>query len=113
MTMTAQSPVHTWTWRRLLRWAGLADLVVMGFAGLIARDKEALVFAGIIGVAILLLRFRSGLAGAIVLAILCADAAVFMLPAFASNAAHRENLAAILIPASLGVSESALSNSSP
>jgi uncharacterized cupredoxin-like copper-binding protein len=102
-TPVTDQTVHAWTWRRLLRWAAITDLVVMAVVGLIFRDKEALVFAGIIGVAILLLRFRSGIAGAIVLAVVLLDAAVFMLPAFASNAAHKESLASILIPASLGV----------
>lgn len=102
MTAT-QVETRRWTWRRVLRWAAIADFGVMAFAGMILGDLEALAFAGLIGIAIFLLRFRGGLAGAVVLAVVTADAAAFMLPAFASNAAHREDLAAILIPASLGI----------
>lgn len=100
---TIATATNRWTWRRLLRWAGLADVAVMAFAGIALRDPEALVFAGIVGVGIAMLRFRGGLAGVVILGVLSADAAFFMLPAFASNAAHRESLANILIPASLAV----------
>src|ERR1041384_402117 len=94
---------HRWTWRRLVRVAALADLAVMAVAGLVLRDKEALAFAGFILLGILFLRIRGGLAGVVMLGVLSADAALFMLPAATSNVAHRESLLAIMVPASLGV----------
>jgi plastocyanin len=91
------------TWRHLLTYAALADLVVMAVVGIAVRDKEALGFAGAILIGILFLRIRSGLAGVIMLGVLSLDAAVFMLPAAASNSAHRGRFVDLLIPLSLGV----------
>ncbi len=91
------------TWRHLLTYAALADLVVMAVVGIAVRDKEALAFAGAILVGILFLRIRSGLAGVVMLGVLSLDAAVFMLPAAASNSAHRGRFVDLLIPLSLGV----------
>lgn len=101
---TAGPQTHSrWTWRRVLSRAALADLVVMAITGLFLRDPEALALAGAILVGILFLEIRGGIAGVVMLLVLSADVAFFMLPAFASNAAHRENLAVIMIPASLGI----------
>jgi plastocyanin len=91
------------TWRRLLRYAAIADLVVMAVVGVVLRDKEALAFAGAILIGILFLEIRGGLAGIIMLGVLTLDAAVFMLPAAASNSAHRDHFVNVLIPLSLGV----------
>lgn len=91
------------TWRHLLRYAALADLVVMAVVGIAVRDKEALAFAGAILIGILFLRIRNGLAGVVMIGVLSLDAAVFMLPAAASNSAHRGRFVDLLIPLSLGV----------
>jgi plastocyanin len=91
------------TWRHLLTYAALADLVVMVVVGIAVRDKEALAFAGAILIGILFLRIRSGLAGVVMLGVLSLDAAIFMLPAAASNSAHRGGFVDLLIPLSLGV----------
>ena len=91
------------SWRHLLTYAALADLVVMAIVGIAVRDKEALAFAGAILIGILFLRIRSGLAGVVMLGVLSLDAAVFMLPAAASNSAHRGRFVDLLIPLSLGV----------
>lgn len=91
------------TWRHLLTYAALADLVVMAIVGIAVRDKEALGFAGAILIGILFLRIRNGLAGVVMLGVLSLDAAVFMLPAAASNSAHRGRFLDLLIPLSLGV----------
>lgn len=91
------------TWRHLLTYAALADLVVMAVVGIVVRDKEALGFAGAILIGILFLRIRNGLAGVVMLGVLSLDAAVFMLPAAASNSAHRGRFVDLLIPLSLGV----------
>ncbi|HLW18510.1 MAG TPA: cupredoxin domain-containing protein [Actinomycetota bacterium] len=91
------------TWRHLLTYAALADLVVMAVVGIAVRDKEALAFAGAILIGILFLRIRSGLAGVVMLGVLSLDAAVFMLPAAASNSAHQGGFVDLLIPLSLGI----------
>ena len=91
------------TWRHLLTYAALADLVVMAVVGIAVRDKEALAFAGAILIGILFLRIRNGLAGVVMLGVLSLDAAVFMLPAAASNSAHRGRFVDLLIPLSLGI----------
>jgi plastocyanin len=75
----------------------------MAVVGIAVRDKEALGFAGTILIGILFLRIRNGLAGVVMLGVLSLDAAVFMLPAAASNSAHRGRFLDLLIPLSLGV----------
>ena len=102
MTVGEQQRVAL-TWRHLLTYAAVADLVVMAVVGIAVRDKEALGFAGAILIGILFLRIRSGLAGVIMLGVLSLDAAVFMLPAAASNSAHRGRFVDLLIPLSLGI----------
>ena len=89
------------TWRHLLRYAAIADLAVMLVVGIAVRDKEALAFAGAILIGILFLEIRSGFAGIIMLGVLTLDAAVFMLPAAASNSSHRGRFVDLLIPLSL------------
>src|SRR5260221_4076882 len=103
MTVAQQKQAAGITWRHLLRYAAVADLLVMAVVGIAVRDKEALAFAGAILVGILFLRIRSGLAGVVMLGVLSLDAAVFMLPAAASNSAHRGRFVDGLIPLSLGV----------
>jgi plastocyanin len=91
------------TWRHLLRYAAIADLVVMAVVGIAVRDKEALGFAAAILIGIVFLEIRNGLAGVVMLGVLTLDAAVFMLPAAASNSAHRGGFVDLLVPLSLGV----------
>jgi len=91
------------TWHHLLRYAALADLVVMAVVGIAVSDREALAFAGAILIGIVFLRIRSGIAGIVMLGVLSLDAAVFMLPAAASNSAHRGGFTDLLIPLSLAV----------
>lgn len=103
MTVAQQKEAAGITWRHLLRYAAIADLLVMAVVGIAVRDKEALAFAGVILIGILFLRIRSGLTGVIMLGVLSLDAAVFMLPAAASNSTHRGRFVDLLIPLSLGV----------
>jgi plastocyanin len=91
------------SWKHVLRVASLADLFVIAVVGLAFRDSEALGFAGVILVGLILLRIRSGLAGVVMLGVLLLDAAVFMLPAAASNVVHRGSVRGVLIPISLAV----------
>ena len=91
------------TWRRLLRLAAVADVVVMIVVGLILRDLEALALAGIVLFGVVMLRFRTGLAGIVILAVVLVDTVVFMAPAALSNIANSEDLQDVAIPASLTV----------
>jgi len=103
MTVAQQKEAAGITWRHLLRYAAIADLIVMAVVGIAVRDKEALAFAGAILIGILFLRIRSGLAGIVMIGVLSLDAAVFMLPAAASNSTHRGRFVDLLIPLSLAV----------
>jgi len=103
MTVAQQKQAAGITWRHLLRYAAIADLLVMAVVGIAVRDKEALAFAGAIFIGIVFLRIRSGFAGIIMLGVLSLDAAVFMLPAAASNSTHRGRFVDLLIPLSLAV----------
>jgi len=103
MTVAQPKQAAGITWRHLLRYAAIADLLVMAVVGIAVRDKEALAFAGAILVGILFLRIRSGIAGVIMIGVLSLDAAVFMLPAAASNSTHRGRFVDLLIPLSLAV----------
>jgi uncharacterized cupredoxin-like copper-binding protein len=103
MTVAQQRQAAGITWRHLLRYAAIADLLVMAVVGVAVRDKEALAFAAAILVGIGFLRIRSGLTGIIMIGVLSLDAAVFMLPAAASNSTHRGRFIDLLIPLSLAV----------
>jgi plastocyanin len=103
MTGIEQQQAARITWRHLLRYAAVADLVVMAVVGVAVRDKEALAFAVAIFIGILFLRIRSGLAGVVMLGVLSMDAVVFMLPAAASNSTHRDHFVDLLIPISIAV----------
>jgi plastocyanin len=100
---TAQREVAGITWRHLLRYAALADLAVMAVAGIALRDKEAVGFAVVILIGLVFLRIRSGIAGVVMIGVLSLDAAVFMLPAAASNSLHRGGFTGLLIPLSIAV----------
>jgi len=103
MTVAQPKQAAGITWRHLLRYAAIADLLVMAVVGIAVRDKEALAFAAAILVGILFLRIRSGIAGVLMIGVLSLDAAVFMLPAAASNSTHRGRFVDLLIPLSLAV----------
>ena len=70
MTVAQQKEAAGITWRHLLRYAAIADLVVMAVVGIAVRDKEALAFAAAILIGILFLRIRSGLTGIIMIGVL-------------------------------------------
>ena len=89
------------TWRRLLAVAGVLDLIAIAISGLILDDKQALLYAGLMAVAIALLALRSGLAGVVMVGILAANTAVWMAPAAVSNLADREQVLDVILPASL------------
>src|SRR5947207_1507108 len=65
MTVAQQRQAAGITWRHLLRYAAIADLLVMAVVGIAVRDKEALAFAGAILIGIAFLSLRSARAGVI------------------------------------------------
>jgi len=103
MDTAQQQAVAGITWRHLLRYAAIADLVVMAVAGIALRDKEAVGFAVAIFIGLVFLRIRSGIAGIVMIGVLSLDAVVFMLPAAASNSLHKGGFTDLLIPLSIAV----------
>jgi plastocyanin len=90
-------------WRRLLRYAAIADVAVMAVVGVALRDKEALAFAGIVLLFLTVLRFHGGVAGAVLLGVALIDSLAWMAPAALSNLTNREDLLDILVPASIAI----------
>jgi plastocyanin len=88
-------------WRRLAVVAALADAVVLFGYGLTRGDREALILAVVMLVAIGLLAVGQGLLGLVALAALFANVELWMLPAANGNATYRVGLIDLLIPASL------------
>lgn len=88
-------------WGRLLRGTAWTAVACYGATVLLIRDLEALAiglgFLGGIG----LLRFRKGRLGVVLLGVLFADAAAWMIPAAASNVRHGEGLFETLVPATI------------
>ena len=86
------------SWRQLTGaaavWAALAMIVV----GVVLTDPEAIAIGVGLAVGAFLLRFRSGLLGRLVLLVLFADVAVWMVPAAATNIANGEGLMAVAPP---------------
>lgn len=98
-----ESPTTTWrlTWRRLLVVAAIGDLVaIVGFA-IVARDPEAAAIGVGVAVGVALLRWRTGLAGRLVLAVLFADVLAWMTLGTITNVVAGEPLSRVLMPATL------------
>jgi plastocyanin len=88
--------------RVLLHRIALVAFVALLAVGIVLRDIEAIVFSTIVFVGIMLLPFRNGVLGRIVLALICADVAFWMLPAAFSNVRHHDELAFVAVPVGLG-----------
>ncbi len=86
------------SWRQLTGaaavWAALAMIVV----GIVLTDPEAIAIGVGLAVGAFLLRFRSGLLGRLLLLVLFADVALWMVPAAATNIANGEDLLAVAPP---------------
>lgn len=90
-------------WLSLVRAAGRLDLLVLAITAIALTDPEAAAIAVAFGVGLLLLRVRGGLAGAVVLGLLFADVAAFMLPGAVSNLTHGDGFLAVALPSLLSV----------
>ena len=75
-------------------WAALAMIVV----GIVLTDPEAIAIGVGLAVGAFLLRFRAGLLGRLLLLVLFADVALWMVPAAATNIANGEGLMAVAPP---------------
>lgn len=98
--MSVDTEERTFGWRSLLLLAAWAELVILVLTGVALRDKEAAGLAAVVGAGLVLLRFRRGKGGMILLGLLFLNIAFWTLAGAASNAAHREELVAFLLPAS-------------
>lgn len=97
------------TWRRLLGIAAVTDLVAILAIAAWLGDLEAAATAAGFGVGLALLRWRSGLAGRIVLAVLFADVLAWMALGAITNVTGGQPWTAVLIPAALtGISVTGL-----
>src|SRR6266536_696248 len=91
------------SWRALLRGAAALDMALLLGAGILLHDREPLGLAVLIGLGLWLLRLRGGLAGTILLALVCADVAAFMVPAAVTNAAFGASMTSLVLPGALGL----------
>jgi hypothetical protein len=91
------------TWLTLLRASGLAvvALLVCAVAGFLDLEAAAMALGG--GAGLLLLRWRTGLAGELGLGVLFANTGAWMTPGAISNLRHHENWVASALPASLAI----------
>ncbi len=90
-------------WRGFVRAVGVVDLVLLAAAAAWLTDLEAALIAIGMLVAIALLRFRSGLLGFVLLALLFANVAVWMLPGALSNLSHNEAFLDTALPGALAI----------
>jgi plastocyanin len=90
-------------WRGFVRAVGVVDFVLLAAAATWLTDLEAGLIALGILVAIALLRLRTGLLGFIVLALLFANVAVWMLPGALSNLSHDEAFLDTALPGALAI----------
>lgn len=89
------------SWRRLLRITAVADLVALWAVAAWFSDLEAAAVGVGFGVGLLLLRWRSGLIGKLLLAVLFIDVLAWMVLGAITNIAGGEPLGAVLVPAVL------------
>lgn len=89
-------------WMGLLNIAAALDGAVLLLLVLMSHDTLALFLAAAILVGLGLLRFRGGLLGLGVLALVCADTGFWTLTGAVNNFAHRETLLNLWLPSFLG-----------
>jgi plastocyanin len=103
METTKQADASVFLWSTLLNLVALANLAVLLFMGLTQRDTLAMALGAITITGILLLRFRGGLFGILLLFLLFADIAIWTVSGAVNNFIHREQGMALLLPSFLGV----------
>jgi plastocyanin len=91
------------SWLALLRGAAILDIALLLGAGILLHDREPLGLAILVGLGLWLLHLRGGLVGTILLGLVCADVAAFMVPAAMINAATGASMTSLLLPGALGL----------
>jgi plastocyanin len=91
------------SWTRLVAAAAAVDLVAVLAVGLAHRDQEALAFGVLLSAGLALLRWRRGLAGRILLALVFVDTEAWMLAAAVSGVAHGDPVATTAVAVVLAV----------
>jgi plastocyanin len=91
-------------WAALLRAAAVVDVVLVVGVGVGLRDKEAVAFGLLLAAGLVLLRWRTGLWGRIVLGFVFVDVEFWMLTAALSNVSHHGRVLYVVIPVALAVS---------
>ncbi len=99
-------------WSRLLLWAAIAVAILQAVVGIAHLDREALAFAVLFAIGVVILaraRQRRGLytATVIILGLLFADVAFWMITATWSNARNHEQLLYIVEPLALACASAA------
>jgi plastocyanin len=90
------------TWRWALASIAIAEVVLLGIVGIAYDDRETIVFAALLLVALALLRVRRGLLGTIAITLLLADVAVWTVPGAIGNLAHRDEFLDVFVPGAIG-----------
>src|SRR5688500_13332196 len=97
------SDAHPMSWRELMAAAsGWAALLMVG-VGIALTDPEAIAIGVGLAVGAVLLRWRKGLLGRLIVLVLFADVLLFMAPAAVANIANGEGLMAVVPPVALAV----------
>jgi plastocyanin len=91
------------SWRALLLLAVSLDMALLLGAGILLHDREPLGLAILIAVGLWLLRVRGGLVGTMLLGLVSADVAAFMVPAAVTNAATGASMMSFVLPGALGL----------
>lgn len=99
--ITAQRTTTSFNWRTLLLVATAVDLSLLLATTIALRDLLSLALLLIILTGTLLRRFRGGLVGLIVLALVFADLTAYTLTGTISNVRYHEDILALFLPASL------------
>jgi plastocyanin len=90
------------TWRWALASIAIAEVVLLGIVGIAYDDRETMVFAVLLLVALGLLFVRRGLIGTIAITLLLADVAVWTVPGAIGNLAHRDEFLDVFVPGAIG-----------
>jgi plastocyanin len=98
MRIHGQTVVTEEGWGRLAGGAGLVAAAAALVTGVAVRDREAVAVGVLLMTGVGLLRLRDGGPGRVTLAVLFVNNEVWMLPAAASNVAHREGWRGVAVP---------------
>ncbi|MEX0874611.1 MAG: cupredoxin domain-containing protein [Actinomycetota bacterium] len=102
MQTDTKAPSRT-AWRGFVQVVAVLDFLLLAAAAAGLTDPEAGVIALAMLVGIVLLRFRTGLLGIVLLALVFTDVAVWMLPGALSNISHNDGFIDTALPGGLAV----------